>query len=256
MKLRKFVLLGLIVLPVPGGWADIPPVGLADAIRQRQQTMQIKFARQITNVLQSAQEMVNAYDALHPQDLKLEFFSLKQLRRLVEARTNDLVPRLMLLCNSLADDEECRLWFATLNEGYALCTNEEQRVTCLAMAAVAVFGLEAKQFGKGMLGDLKEWLKQLSSQKPTPAIAVRIQYLHLFAALATEAYADVQVYAKGTPFRTLSPLWMMSKRQWELALEEVRKLKTLSDLESDEKSALDVFERVLEGVLEKKPEKP
>jgi len=255
MKTIKLVLVGLILLPAAGAWAEIPTAGVPDPIRQQEHGMQNKMLSQLTNALQLAQEMANAYDAQHPQDLKLEFFSLKQLRRLADARTNDLAPRLMLLGNSLADDEECKLWFTTLTESYALGTNEAQRATCLAMAAVAAFGMESKHFGKEMLGDLKEWLKKLSSQKPTPTIASKIQYLNLFTALATEAYADVRVYAKDTPFRTLVPMWLMSKHQWALALEEVQNLKTLPDLEPEDKKALDVFENMAKAMIDNKSQK-
>jgi hypothetical protein len=47
----------------------------------------------------------------------------------------------------------------------------------------------------------------------------------------------------------------MSKHQWGLALEEVQKLKTLSDLEPDDKKALDVFENMAKGMIDNKSQK-
>jgi len=247
--------LSLLLLLVWHAGADVPSTDLPGAMRQGRKLIENRLALESTNTSDIVEQMMHAYDAQHPQDIQIEFLSMKQLQRLAQARTNDLVPRLLLLSRELTSDEDCAAWFAALKGGYAQCTNEGQRVTCLMLASLGVFQLEGKRFGKAMLGELKPWLNSLSSDRPTPAIAGKIQLMQLFAALGTEAYSEAPIYGRSTPFRTLAPLWMMSKGKWELALKEVQAVKQLPDLESDEKSMMDAFESILKGITEKKTDK-
>ena len=255
MKGKPLLAAAVIVLLAIGANADIAPTKLRDVIQDSQKSIAKKLALHVTNAAEIAQQMVNAYDAQHPTDVWLEVLSVKQLQKLVKERTNDLAPRFLLLGRELADDQDCGNWFLTLKEAYGLCTNEVQRVTSLALGTMGVAGLMEKPFGKEMLVDLSQWLEKLSSQHPSLAVKDKIQCLRLFVALGTEAYAEVSLYARGTAFRTLVPLWLMSKGKWELALHEVRELKKFFDLLDDEKDTLEVFESVLKGITEKKPAK-
>jgi hypothetical protein len=236
----------------PGGDADIPASNLREAIQDGQKVIQKRLASQATNVTEVVEQIVSAYDAQHPTDLWLDVLSMRQLQKLARERTNDLAPRLLLLPRELTSNEDCDNWFATLKEAYGLCSNEEQRVACLVLATGATWSLESKVFGKAMLGDLSQWLKNLSSPRLSPAVRDKIPYLQLAIALGTEAYADAPVYATGTSFRTLIPIWMMSKGNWELALREVQRLKQLPDLSNEEKSTLDFFESSLKDITRKK----
>ena len=244
----------LILLLVNGAIADIPPSpALRETMKTGEQLIQRQLMTQFTNVETTMKELLGAYNARHPEDLWIETLSVKQLQRLVLTRSNDLAPRLLLLAREPEDDTDSQEWLANLKASYTLATNEPVRVTCLVLAMGGTFALEGKPFGKAMLRDLEQWLQKLKAQQPEPAVAEKIKYLQLFGALGTESYADVPVYAQGTPFRTLAPLWLMSKGKWELALKEVRQLKALPDLSRDEGSTLDAFESVLKGMTEKKP---
>lgn len=241
----------LLVCLFPQVYAEHPVPNSLDAMREGKALIQGKLTSKFTNVVQILEDMVHAYDAQHPADLWLDVLSVKDLQDLAQRRPKDLPPRLMLLPRELVDDKDCTNWFATLKEAYTLSTNEQERVTCLALAFASAFSLEAKGFGRPMLLEMKRWLDHLSSQRPSPAVAEKIKYLRLCVALGTEAYADVPIYAEDTPIRTMTPLWLMSKSKWELALTEVRRLKQRTDLTSEEERTLDFFESLLKGIVEK-----
>src|SRR5215218_1888651 len=147
MKIEQLLTLVFLVVAL-NAVADIPATDLPGAMRQGQKLFQKKLGAQHTNAAEIAEGMMHAYDKQHSQDIQIEFLSVKQLQRMLQARTNDLVPRLVFLANEITREEDCDSWFTALKEGYTLCTNEEQRVTCLALASISVLALEDKKFGK------------------------------------------------------------------------------------------------------------
>lgn len=232
--------------------ADVPKPDLQEAVRAGQQSFQKRLTSQTTNAFDVLKALITAYDESHPSDIWLETLSAKRLQKLINERPGDLAPRLLLVPRGLTSDEDCDAWLVNLKKGFKLCTGVEQQATCLALALPTTLNLEGKLFGKPMLTNLALWLKILSPKHP--ALNEKIQYLQLFTAIATEALSDVTVFAKGTAFQSLTPIWLMSKGKWKSALAETRVAKEQPDLSAEDKRMLDLFESILVDITQKKPD--
>jgi hypothetical protein len=253
--LKRFLVFAVVLIAFSCN-ADIPENKLRDTLRNGQSLITAEIESQATNAFDALTRMAREYDSQHPADLWINTLSFKELKSLATVRTNELVPRLFLLQRELADDSDCDEWYATLRESWALSTNAEQRVVCLSLSMTSTFLLEQEKFGRPMLRQMETWLKQITSNSSNgPVLAAKIQYLRLFVALGLQDDANVALLAKGTAFQTLEPLWLMSKGQWERALEAVKRVKQLRDLGKEESNMLNAFESVLKGILEKKPAK-
>lgn len=227
--------------------AALPSLG--DAMRDGAKDTDKRMESETAWALEKAGEVFSAYDDRHPLDLHLDFLSVNQLKRIARERANDLAPRLMLLPREVKNDEDAQDWFASLKEAYSLSANHEQRVITLSLAMTAVFTLEHQSFGRTMLKDLKLWLDALPPAQAA-SLSIKVQLLRLFIAMGLENYDDVSLYAKGTPFRALAPLWMMSKGKWDHALEEAHRAKAQPDLDANEKTLVDMYESVLAGTIQ------
>lgn len=252
MKLSAF--LAFCLMLAAGLRADGPSeADLRAAVQKGPALLSQGLENQMTDAFLIAQQIGLAYEAHQTNGTKLSDMLLPELQMYVRKHTNDLAPRLLLLARpELIDDFDCDRWFRNLKITYTLCTNDEQRVACLVIPALTLLDLEKRTYGRQMLVDFKNWLHEISEPPPSAVVRDKINYLNLFVSLGLREYEEVSRYAVGTPFRAITPLWMMSKGKWELALQEVIKLRKLPDLKENEVQMLDGFEPILRGVTEKK----
>jgi len=257
MNLRGIITAGII-------WAcslglNIGVTAAEPDISKAAQESQILLARgletQFTNAFDYLQKLVNTYNAKHSKDQSLDELSPTGLRMVTIKEPGELAPKLLFLSLELTDEDDCERWLRMLKSAYMLATNDLQKITCLVMSAGNTLALEQKTIGRKMLGEMAVWLKQEYAKESSVLVAQKLKLMIVLSALGLKAYEDVTAYAIDTPFRAAAPLWMMSKGKWELALQEVIKLRKLPDLTQNETAMLDGLEPIARGVVEKKSAK-
>ena len=243
----------LVLLLTASALADVPTPTLKQVMQEGAALIDERIETQKLWAVTFTDELIKSYDAAHTNEPPLKYLFPVHLKILCRERTNALAPRLMLLTRELQDDRDCSAWFATLKEAYEISTNEEQRAVSLSQAFPSAFLLEPKKHGRPMLKEMKEWLAKISDTESI-AMLKKVRGLQLCVALGLEEYANVPRYARDTPLETLTPLWMMSKGKWALALQEVQRLKGLrsTHFSIEEKAMLDKFESILTKLVEPK----